>query len=353
MLRIAHLQELVVFRGTHTHDAMSDAAGTRKRMAEKQGSRDDDRDAEEFVTTPQEAAPEVLAMRRIVSVRKPAGTTAGATGAAPPAGASPFGSVLGAFGSATASVAPSPFAAFGGSAAKPAGSPAAAGGFGSGFNFGIAPKAPEAAPSASTPAASAPAPSSGVTFSFGTSVAPGAPAAKFDFGAAVSAFSAAAANAKQQTPQTSTDENDEDPEAEVPIAAGAPTLPAAETKTGEEGDNVLFESPNAKLLEYCAAEGDEPDKKSWHERGAGTIKVSTKGDGSFSRVVMRDAKIKKVLLNCALQKSSFRIGQKQEKMFSFTAPNDGIVSTYLVKIAGAKAAEEVKAILSVAEQILA
>lgn len=355
---------------------MSDDAGSRKRVAENQGGsrHGDDRDDEDFVTTPQVASAEVMATRRIISVRKPAPAADAAPAATGGAAPSPFGSVLGSFGTATASVAPSPFAAFGkvpaaapvapspfaafGSApaAPVAPSPFAAfgsapapvkpaGGFGSGLNFGIAPAAPKPTEpkKEETPFAAAPAPGG---FNFGGAV-------KFDFGAAASSFSAAAANAAakaQAAPEEGAD-GEEDPEAEVPISggasSGAPLLAATDVKTGEEGDLALFETHNAKLFVFHA------DDKTWHERGAGSLKVSKKADGTVTRVVMRDGKMKKVLLNCNLDKESFRIAQKQEKMFSFSAPNEGVVGTYLVKITGPTGAAETKAFLAVAEKVIA
>jgi hypothetical protein len=357
------------------HITMSD---NRKRSADNQGgSREDlDRDSEEFVTTPQVASADVLATRRIISVRKPtiAPEVVPAAGSAAP---TPFGSVLGSFGAATSAVAPSPFAAFGSAPAAAAvapspfagfgGTPAApvapspfagfgsapaavkpAAGFGSGFNFGITPAAPAPAATESkkeespAPAVAAAAPGG---FNFGGGV-------KFDFGAAANSFSAAAANAaaKAHAAAEEAGDADEDPEAEVPIAAGAagaPLLAATEVKTGEEGDETLFETHNAKLFTFHA------DDKSWHERGAGSFKVSKKADGTVTRVVMRDGKLKKVLLNCCLDKESFRMSQKQEKMFSFSAPNDGAVGTFLVKITGPTGAAETKAFLTIAEKIIA
>lgn len=348
---------------------MSDDATrfNRKRAADKQGSRDgDDGGDDEFISTPQVASAEVMATRRIVTVRRPQAPEAAAA-AAP----SPFNSVLGSFGAATAAVAPSPFAAFGSTPAPPrpvatgfgattaiAPSPFAA--FGAapappkpvtgGFNFGIAPP-PAAVPVTVTPQAPA-APSSGFNFSFGgnTTAAGDAAAPKFDFAAAVGAFSAAAANAasKQTTAAADDGEGDEDPEAEVAIAAGVPTLAATEVKTGEEGDVTLFEAHTAKLFNFHA------DEKSWNECGAGSLKISNKADGTSTRVVMRDNKLKKVLLNCTLAKDSFRLAQKQEKMFSFSAPNNGgAVGTFLVKMTGASAADDTKAFLAIAEKHLA
>eukprot|EP00331_Platyophrya_macrostoma_P032016 CAMPEP_0176438850 /NCGR_PEP_ID=MMETSP0127-20121128/19559_1 /TAXON_ID=938130 /ORGANISM="Platyophrya macrostoma, Strain WH" /LENGTH=243 /DNA_ID=CAMNT_0017822939 /DNA_START=36 /DNA_END=763 /DNA_ORIENTATION=- len=240
----------------------------RKRQAENQLSRDDRDAEEEFVTTPQIASAEELAKRKIVRVQRPTSEQVASSTAAfqsmnptpaaatpQPPSSSPFGSVLGSFGTATPKVAASPFAAFGGSAA-PAASPLPSFGTkGFSFGFGLAPAA-ETSTSTTASATAAPAPS-GFSFNFG---------AKVDFSQAVTAFSAAqkAVSTGEAAVAADGDDGDENPEAEAPntAPAGEAKLQAVETHTGEEDETTVVEVAGAKLYELS-----KEDKK-WHERGA-------------------------------------------------------------------------------------
>lgn len=360
----------------------------RKRFAENQGSRDGRDVEEEFITTPQIATAEQMAQRRVVTVRRPAAAVApGASATAAPSAdaptptpaapaaeakpatsSSPFGSVLGSFSSirpaAEGAAKGFSFGGFGGtptappataqpaeqaSAPKPAFS----------FSFG----AP--APTAAAPAAPATAP---MSFSFGApastaSAAPAATAAKpafsfgggnFNFGAAVSNFAAAREQQRQEQSKpvddNNTDDADEDPEKEEAIGGGAASkLAAVELVTGEEDERTEIEV-TAKLQQFQASD------KQWHDRGAGPLKLNLrsndKGEHSSVRFVMRDAKMKKALLNVNVQPVAFRFGQRGEKFFAFSAMEETTVATYLVRVQGTNAVEETKSILSICDNFL-
>lgn len=271
---------------------------SRKRGLENRGSRDDDGE-EETNNESTEAPPEVLAKRKIVSLKPEAIIAPEPTAAAP--SSNPFANVA-AF-NPFASVAPSaPFNPF----AAPASGAAIPNVFGNAFNFGAAAvAAPPATPSDATNVFGAAATSTPVASVFG--------------------FGAAATSGDLQK-----DEGEDDPQAELPIPQDkptGPTLQAVQVDSGESGETNTFtgELRLSRLHE-----------KEWAERGAGTFRINareeTTGETTTtkSRLIIRHVQTKGVLLNTNIDKL-FRLAQQTEKSVVFVCVANGNPETFLAR----------------------
>ncbi len=298
---------------------------SRKRQADTQISRDGgEGSGDEGGDQPQQfvaAPPEVLAQRKILVARRPPPNADGSL-----ATPSPFAAFL-KKAAESGSVAPSPFA--GGTTTAP---PAASFGFGFGSGFG---SAPVAASFGGFAKPEAPAPEKGFT-----------PDAKFNFSDAVNAFTAAKKQVIEEknaqasaTKEGESGDEDEDVEKEVPIGGGssqaAAALPAATDSvvpTGEEGETTVAQS-QAKLFELLSEQGKQDGPKSWKERGCGIVKLNVAAD-SKARLIMREDRVKRALLNSPVDKQAFKIVTKGEGHFIFTGVNlEGKVTSYLLRFA--------------------
>ncbi|XP_069676446.1 E3 SUMO-protein ligase RanBP2 isoform X2 [Periplaneta americana] len=111
-------------------------------------------------------------------------------------------------------------------------------------------------------------------------------------GAGQSLFSGTPKN-KSFTADADANENESTAEEFVPTAEFKPVIPLPElvdVKTGEEGENVLFEE-RAKLLRF------DSEGKQWKERGIGKLKVMQDPSSGKVRLLMRREQVLKVCCN--------------------------------------------------------
>eukprot|EP00744_Colponema_vietnamica_P011349 GILI01015962.1.p1 GENE.GILI01015962.1~~GILI01015962.1.p1 ORF type:complete len:328 (-),score=104.88 GILI01015962.1:117-1100(-) len=167
------------------------------------------------------------------------------------------------------------------------------------FSFGASSAAPVAA-ATSTPVPVAAAPAAASAFNFGN---------KFDFKAGVQAFAAA------QTAAPSAEEEEINPEEEVPITA-APHVKnalsaAAVQEAAADDSTLLLSAPNTKVFVqgFKDALGDDgklivSTEKEWKERGSGDLKISAyEFNGSVqNRLVLHSSQTKQLVLNVAIDK---------------------------------------------------
>ena len=327
-----------------------DQQSSRKRAADKQLSRGgrDDSDEEQPDTEFKVAAPEVLAARKILVARRPPN----ADGTPAP---SPFAALFRqATAPATTAASSSPLTPSAGFGAV---NPFAAGaGFTAptGFGFGFGKPNAAAVPSPAAPIAPpAAAPQGGFALS-----------TNFNFGEAVNAFAAAKKQVleeKSSTQPGGDDGSDEDIEREVPIGDGSgssalPTAADAQVPTGEENEVTEANSP-AKLFELLGE--TETGPKSWKERGSGTVKLNSQTvDGSVkARLIMREDRVKRALLNAPVDSKAFHFVTKADAHIIFTGVGlEGTkVTSYLLRFSasgGKTAADTNKQFIQLLEKHL-
>jgi len=153
----------------------------------------------------------------------------------------------------------------------------------------------------------------------------------FDFKSAVNAFAAAKVAQQEIAAKAQTEEeggDDGEVEGSQPQTAPEPEVTqVAAGVTGEE-DETELQVATAKLFRFG-------ENKSWHERGTGTIKINKKTSDGSVRLLMRDQRLKKGLLNLPIG-HNFRIAAKAESHFIITVPekNDSgavHIASYLIK----------------------
>lgn len=116
--------------------------------------------------------------------------------------------------------------------------------------------------------------------------------------------------------RTRNDSEGENAEEFVPNAEFKPVIPLpelVEVKSGEEGEEVLF-NERAKLMRY------DPDAKEWKERGLGQMKILKTFETGVSRFLMRREQVFKVCCNHRIIHSlELKVSSSSEKAWTWYA----------------------------------